>query len=161
MPKLAEFPSQPDLGAPLAKGVTAFTDWLVGEISGFTTWLANLVTTVLLNPLQSLLADSPWWLMFFVVIWAERRWNLGHGRVFALYVMVYSVGRGAIETLRIDQVELNNVFGLRWSDWMSIICFVGALVYFIWASRNRPGRETRLYDEGREPASHDVDADAV
>jgi prolipoprotein diacylglyceryl transferase len=100
-------------------------------------------------------------LMFFVVIWAERRWKLGHGRVFALYVMVYCVGRGLIETLRIDQVELQNVLGLRWSDWMSIICLVAALAYFIWASRNRPGRETRVYDEGREPASQDVDADAV
>jgi glycine betaine/proline transport system permease protein len=66
--QLAEFPSQPDLGTPLAAGVTAFTDWLVSEISGFTTWLADLVTTVLLNPLQSLLADSPWWLMFLVVL---------------------------------------------------------------------------------------------
>ena len=66
--QLAEFPSQPDLGTPLAAGVTAFTDWLVSEISGFTTWLADLVATVLLNPLQSLLADSPWWLMFVVVL---------------------------------------------------------------------------------------------
>ncbi len=27
--QLAEFPEQPDLGAPLAAGVSAFTDWLV------------------------------------------------------------------------------------------------------------------------------------
>jgi len=100
-------------------------------------------------------------LMFFVVVWAERRWRLGHGRVFALYVMVYCLGRGAIETLRIDQVELQNVLGLRWSDWMSIICFLVAAAYFVWASRNRPGREDHVYDEGREPVSHDADADGV
>lgn len=66
--QLAEFPSEPNLGGPLAAGVSAFTDWLVGGISGFTGALADLITTVLLNPLQSLLADSPWWLMFVVVL---------------------------------------------------------------------------------------------
>ena len=74
--QLAEFPAQPDLGAPLAAGVSAFTDWLVGEISGFTTWIVDVVSTCLLNPLQSLLADSPWWLMFLVVlalVFAARR----------------------------------------------------------------------------------------
>ena len=30
--------------------------------------IADVVSTVLLNPLQSLLADSPWWLMFLVVL---------------------------------------------------------------------------------------------
>lgn len=66
--QLAEFPSEPNLGSPLAAGVGAFTDWLVSGISGFTGALADLITTVLLNPLQSLLADSPWWLMFVVVL---------------------------------------------------------------------------------------------
>ncbi len=66
--QLAEFPSQPNLGAPLAAGVTAFTDWLVSAISGFTGAIADIVSTVLLNPLQSLLADSPWWLMFLVLL---------------------------------------------------------------------------------------------
>ena len=97
-------------------------------------------------------------LMFFVVVWAERRWKLGHGRVFALYVMAYCLGRGLIETLRIDEVELHDVLGLRWSDWMSIICFVAAAAYFVWAGRKHPGREDRVYDEGREPVSHDTDA---
>ncbi len=55
---------EPDLGAPLAAAVTAFTDWLVEQrSSGFTAAITNVVSTVLLNPLQSLLADSPWWLM--------------------------------------------------------------------------------------------------
>jgi glycine betaine/proline transport system permease protein len=66
--QLAEFPEQPDLGAPLAAGVSAFTDWLVSTVSGFTGAIANVVSTVLLNPLQSLLADSPWWLIALVLI---------------------------------------------------------------------------------------------
>jgi prolipoprotein diacylglyceryl transferase len=89
--------------------------------------------------------------MFFVVVWIEKRFRLGHGRVLALYVMAYCLGRGLIETLRIDNVELHDVLGLRWSDWMSIICFVVAAAYFAWATRRRPGREESVYVEGREP----------
>ena len=46
---------------------------------------------------------------FAVMIWLDRRFRLGHGRVLALYVMGYTLGRGWIEMLRIDTVELNNV----------------------------------------------------
>src|SRR3954467_12640402 len=66
--QLAQFPSQPDLGAPLAAAVSAFTDALVRTVSGFTTAMTDVVSTVLLNPLQSLLAGSPWWLMFLVLL---------------------------------------------------------------------------------------------
>ena len=35
-----------------------------------------------------------------VLLWADRRWRLGGGRVFALYLALYAVGRGWIEALR-------------------------------------------------------------
>ena len=38
--------------------------------------------------------------------------------------MVYTLGRGWIEMLRIDTVELNDVFGLRFNVWTSIVLFV-------------------------------------
>jgi glycine betaine/proline transport system permease protein len=66
--QLAEFPDQPDLGSPLAAGVSAFTDWFVSVVSGFTGAITNLVSNLLLNPLQSLLADSPWWLIALVLL---------------------------------------------------------------------------------------------
>jgi glycine betaine/proline transport system permease protein len=66
--QLAEFPDRPDLGAPLAAGVSAFTDWLISAVSGFTGAMTDLVSNLLLNPLQSLLADSPWWLMAPVLL---------------------------------------------------------------------------------------------
>jgi glycine betaine/proline transport system permease protein len=66
--QLAQFPEEPDLGTPLATGVSAFTDALVRAVSGFTGALTTVVSTVLLNPLQSLLAGSPWWLMCLVLL---------------------------------------------------------------------------------------------
>ena len=37
-----------------------------------------------------------------LVIWADRKYKLGYGRAFALYVMAYTAGRGWIEYMRID-----------------------------------------------------------
>ena len=89
---------------------------------------------------------------FGLVVWADRRFRLGHGRVVALYVMAYTAGRGWIEHLRIDDVELENVGGLRFNVWTSIVLFVVATAYFVIVGRRRPGREQRVYDEGRGPS---------
>jgi prolipoprotein diacylglyceryl transferase len=86
-----------------------------------------------------------------LVIWADRRFRLGHGRAFALYVMAYTAGRGWIEMLRIDPVEANDVFGLRLNVWTSIIVFLGAAVYFVLMGRLRPGREESVWRAGHEP----------
>jgi prolipoprotein diacylglyceryl transferase len=86
-----------------------------------------------------------------LVIWADRRFRLGHGRAFALYVMAYTVGRGWIEYLRIDAVEANDVFGLRLNVWTSIVVFLLATTYFVVVGRRRPGREESVYRDGREP----------
>ena len=63
------------------------------------------------------------------LIWADRRWKMGRGRVFALYVMGYTAGRVWIEMLRIDTT--NHVLGLRLNVWTSILVFAGGLVYFL------------------------------
>src|SRR5262249_50762777 len=48
---------------------------------------------------------------------------------FALYVMAYTVGRFWIEALRVD--EAHHFLGLRVNDWVSIVVFLGALIYFV------------------------------
>jgi prolipoprotein diacylglyceryl transferase len=74
-----------------------------------------------------------------VVIWADRRFTMGHGRVFALYVLLYTAGRVWIEALRIDPV--NTVGGVRLNVWTSIVVGLGALIFLVWSARTRPGRE--------------------
>jgi prolipoprotein diacylglyceryl transferase len=82
---------------------------------------------------------------FGFVVWADRRFRLGYGRVAALYVMSYTLGRGWIEMLRIDDVELKDVGGLRFNVWTSIVLFVAAAIYFVVSSRRHPGREESVY----------------
>ncbi len=83
-----------------------------------------------------------------LVIWADRKFRLGFGRAFALYVMAYTAGRGWIEALRIDTVQENDVFGLRLNVWTSIIVFLLALGYFLVSRRRHPGREESVLRDG-------------
>lgn len=74
-----------------------------------------------------------------LVVWADRRFRLGHGRAFALYVMAYTAGRFWIESLRIDTA--NHFLGLRINMFTSALLFCLALAYFVVSARLRPGRE--------------------
>lgn len=74
-----------------------------------------------------------------LLVWLDRRFRLGHGKVFALYVMLYCAGRFWIEALRIDTV--NEIGGFRLNNYTALIGFIVALVWLIWLIRNRPGRE--------------------
>jgi prolipoprotein diacylglyceryl transferase len=97
-----------------------------------------------------------------VVLYLDRKLRLGFGRAFALYVMAYCLGRLWIEHLRIDTIELNDVLGLRWGEWMSIGLFLAALVYFVVAGRRHPrpqSREESVYvDEPAQVETADVDS---
>ena len=81
------------------------------------------------------------------------------GRVLALYVMAYTLGRGWIEMLRIDDVQLQNVLGLRLNVWTSIILFVAAAAYFVVVGRRHPGREEELYTRPQESSDEPEETD--
>ncbi|PRY37368.1 ABC transporter permease [Umezawaea tangerina] len=64
----AEFPPDVEVGSSIAKGVTTATDWVQSNLSGITNGVKDVVTLVLVDPLQSLLTGSPWWLVAAVVV---------------------------------------------------------------------------------------------
>lgn len=91
-----------------------------------------------------------------LVVWADRKWRLGHGRAFALYVAAYCAGRGWIEYLRVD--EAHHVLGLRLNVWTSILVFLGAVVYLALSAKLRPGREETVLLPSAAPAAAAGDA---
>ncbi|WP_425434422.1 prolipoprotein diacylglyceryl transferase [Lentzea fradiae] len=73
-----------------------------------------------------------------LIVWADRKFRLGHGRVFALYVAGYTAGRFWIELMRTDEATL--ILGTRVNVFVSALVFLGAVAYFIIA-RSRGERE--------------------
>jgi prolipoprotein diacylglyceryl transferase len=68
------------------------------------------------------------------VVWAERRWSLRRGQVFALYVAGYTFGRIWFEALRID--DATKVFGVRFNLLVSIVVCAGSALWFTWLGRH-------------------------
>ncbi|GAB3905640.1 prolipoprotein diacylglyceryl transferase [Kibdelosporangium lantanae] len=75
-------------------------------------------------------------LVALLVVLVDRKMRLGHGRAFALYVAGYTLGRTWIEMMRSD--EATHVFGVRINVFVSIIVFLGALVYFFFLANKGP-----------------------
>ncbi|MEU2723509.1 prolipoprotein diacylglyceryl transferase [Streptomyces smyrnaeus] len=100
-----------------------------------------------------------------LVIWADRRFRLGHGRAFALYVAGYTVGRFWIEYMRVD--DAHHVLGMRLNNWTAIVVFLLAVVYIVVSAKKRPGREEIVEPEAEpEPGTNtggpdSADADAA
>lgn len=79
-----------------------------------------------------------------LLLWLDRKYKIGNGRLFALYVMVYSVGRFIIEQIRIDSVQFDYLGGFRFNAWAAIVLFTAALGYFIFSLRKHPGKESEV-----------------
>lgn len=64
----AEFPSGANLGSRIAVAATDVTNWVQDVFGGFTYGMRDAVTKGILNPLEALLTESPWWLVAAVVV---------------------------------------------------------------------------------------------
>ena len=84
-----------------------------------------------------------------VVIWADRRFRLSHGRAFALYVALYCAGRLWIELLRID--DANRFLGVRINVFTAVVVGLLAVAYFVW----QRGRPREVVTRGEEFAAEE------
>ncbi|GAA4747442.1 hypothetical protein GCM10023217_16750 [Gordonia alkaliphila] len=110
-------------------------------------------------------------LVVIALVLLDRRFRIGHGRLFALYVAGYSAGRFGIELLRTDYAT--EILGVRINVFTSAIVFLCAALYFVMAPRGRelglsmywPKRAEELAAEGElgyvPPALEDDEADTA
>lgn len=101
-------------------------------------------------------------LVFFLLLWADRRFRLGHGRLFALYVAAYCVGRFGVELMRSDTATL--IAGIRVNSFTSTFVFIGAVVYMMVAPRGREDPATlggRHADESEFEAEAEAEAEGA
>ena len=168
-------------GVVLAQGIGRWGNWFNNELYGSPTTLpwglqvhnwdqnlghavavdGSLVKPDLYHP--TFLYESLWDVgVAVVLIVLDRRRKLGYGRVFALYVLLYTIGRFWIEALRIDDANL--ILGLRLNLWTSLVVGLGALVFLLVSARSHPGRDTTLTStvaasQGQADSDPDPDGD--
>jgi prolipoprotein diacylglyceryl transferase len=100
-------------------------------------------------------------LVFAILIFLDRRYAIGHGRLFAAYVALYCVGRFCVELLRDDTAT--HIAGIRVNSFTSTFVFIGAVVYLILAPKGRedPATLSGSAAELLEPDSIDDVDDAA
>jgi prolipoprotein diacylglyceryl transferase len=74
-------------------------------------------------------------LVFALLIYLDRRFTLGHGRLFAIYIASYCIGRFWVELLRDDTAT--HIAGIRVNSFTSTFVFIGAAVYILLAPKGR------------------------
>jgi prolipoprotein diacylglyceryl transferase len=98
------------------------------------TGISNGVVTAVVHP--TFLYEMLWNLVVVgLLVLIDRRFKIGHGRLFALYVALYCVGRFGVELLRVDHAS--HIAGIRINLFTSVIVFVLAVAYVIFAKKGR------------------------
>ncbi|MFD8212507.1 ABC transporter permease [Streptomyces sp. NPDC059697] len=64
----ADFPGDGTIGSHIASAADTATNWAQDNLSGLTNAIRDAITNGLLNPFQTLLTDSPWWLVGVVLV---------------------------------------------------------------------------------------------
>ena len=153
-----------DAAAPgllLAQAFGRFGNWFNHELYGLPTslpWGLEIETTnaayppglpdgTLFHP--TFLYEVIWNLVgVAVILIAERRLKLQWGKVLAVYLVWYGVGRSVFESIRIDPSEI--FFGLRTNVWAAIAAITLGVIIIIVQSRRHSGEEAGPYRPGRE-----------
>jgi prolipoprotein diacylglyceryl transferase len=147
-------------GIAFAQAIGRWGNWFNQELYGRPTdvpWALEITSSTdgrmpgTYHP--TFLYESLWCIgVALLVIWADRRFKLGHGRAFALYVAAYCTGRAWIEYMRVD--DAHHILGVRLNVWTALIVFLLAVTYIVVSAKKRPGREAVV-----EPGASDSEAD--
>ena len=86
-------------------------------------------------------------LVVLLLVLVDRRFRIGHGRLFALYVAGYCAGRFWIELMRSDPATV--IAGIRINLFTSAIVFVLAAAYVVLARKGREAPEDLTSPHGR------------
>lgn len=153
---------------PLAQAIGRWGNWFNQELFGGPTGLpwglevdpdkvadAGYAPGTLFHP--TFLYESLWNLALAAfLVWLGRRFvRRNPGRLLAVYLIGYGIGRFWIEGLRIDATKEGG--GLRLNQWMAIVIVVGGATYLI-VDRLRQGRDPASGSDAPATAPGDGDS---
>ena len=124
---LAEFPVY-TIGDKIAEGVNEAMDWVTSTFGGITGAFKDFITNWFLNPMQNLIAESPWYVSFIAI---------------AALAFVFGGSRALVSTL----ICLTGIWYFDlWHDAMitltmtlvaTVLVMILALVFGVWMARDR------------------------
>ncbi|WP_348787903.1 prolipoprotein diacylglyceryl transferase [Leifsonia sp. NPDC080035] len=94
-----------------------------------------------------------------VIVWLERKFRLQWGKVLAVYLIWYGLGRSYLESIRIDPSEFS-FLGIPTNVWAAFAAVVLGVVIFIVQSKRHTGLEPSPYVPGREWVAPDAEVDS-
>ncbi|MGW1782271.1 ABC transporter permease [Streptomyces sp. NPDC002143] len=130
----AEFPGEGGVGSSIASAADSTTTWVQDNLSGLTNAVRDAVTNGLLNPFQSLLTDSPWWLVGAVLIGLGAvlgGWRAGVTTAVCVGLLVGTgVWSDAMTTMASTLVAtvIVMLFGMAFGVWMGRSALVDRLL---------------------------------
>ncbi|GLP64115.1 glycine/betaine ABC transporter permease [Streptomyces sp. TUS-ST3] len=130
----AEFPGDGGTGSTIAKAADNVTTWAQDHLSGLTNGFRDVITNGLLNPFQTLLTDSPWWLVGAALIGIAvvlGGWRAGVTTVVCVGLLVatgvWSDGMTTLASTVVATV-LVMLLGVVFGVWMGRSALVDRLV---------------------------------
>jgi prolipoprotein diacylglyceryl transferase len=91
-----------------------------------------------------------------VILLLDRRFRLQWGRLFAIYLIWYGLGRIVWESIRLDPSEI--ILGLRVNVWAALLAVALGIVISVVQRRRHTGLEPSPYLPGREWVDPDAPA---
>ena len=145
------FPTMADVFAPgllVAQGIGRLGNWFNQELFGKPTdlpWALQIDEEHRPPGFEEFATFHPTFLYEMlwnfggvgVLLWAEKRFKLGNGRVFMLYMVWYGIGRFLMEQLRLDPANI--VLGMRINGLSALIIAALGVLGFVLLGRVRPG----------------------
>lgn len=123
---LANFPEYA-AGDRLSDWTNDFMGWITGNFDGVTEGVKNVITYGLLNPMQSLLAQSPWWLAALGIVSLAYVFGQLRAAVIAVVCCAGMLGLGlwhdAMITLNMTLVA-------------TVLVMILAVVFGVWMARD-------------------------
>ncbi|MFG2122791.1 ABC transporter permease [Streptomyces sp. NPDC048710] len=130
----AEFPGDGTVGSHIASAADTATNWAQDNLSGLTNAFRDAITNGLLNPFQTLLTDSPWWLVGAVLVALAvvlGGWKAGVTTAVCVGLLVATgVWSDAMTTLASTLVAtvLVMILGIVFGVWMGRSALVDRLI---------------------------------
>ena len=131
---------------PLAQAIGRLGNWFNQELFGTPTslpWAVKIderyrpteyLASSTFHP--TFLYEALWNLgLMALILWLDAHRKIARGKLFAVYVTGYGLGRLWVEAIRIDKASL--VLGVRVNIWVSLAAIVGGLVWLRFG-RERP-----------------------